>query len=406
MAATRLVSGILREIWQESAGQPGGPPQTIVTGIRLSNEQKQRVRATLVIDTVVGPALASASGDVTSDGFLQIRVFNGVGGTSISWTLDVQLTHSMQQALDHRTPTPDVYIAVVNGFGVGGTASAQNLAQTYDLGAAAADQRMVISTAKGGGVVVEASTAAVTADGGSLEIRQNAAFAVPFVIRRVGNIAGGPNAQFAKARGTLPIPAAVQSGDELATIDYYGFPVAAYTLDARIVTACVSAAPTYGTGFEFHLTPRSGALGLAMKLNGDGVGSNTVLTLYNSPEVVSSADHSGRLGEASLRWASAHIDTVNAYSNVCLGGAAIGGGALQTVLLPNTATMPVPQANQVYLGSKDWAGSPFGGIAGATFEVVAEALVQAAGAAPADTLIPIRYNGADFVLLAIAADGG
>lgn len=397
MAATRIVTGTLREIWREAAGQPGGAPQVITTSIRISPQSLSRTRALLVVDGVVGAAVPGAVASVVG-GVLVLTVSNPVGATSFTWTLDVELTHSLQQSLD---PAHGAYIAIVNGFGVGGTASTQNLSQTYNFGAAAADQRMIIDTAKGGGVVIEASTAAVTGDGGSFEIRQNAAFAVPFVVRRVGNIVAGPNAQFARARGTLPIPAAVQSGDELATIDYYGFPVAAYTLDARIVTKCVSAAPTYGTGFEFHLTPRAGALGLAMKLNGDGVGSNTVLTLYNSPDVESGANHTGRLGESGAQWSQAHIDTVNAYSNLCIGGATIGGAALHTVLLPNTATMPAPQANQVYIGSEDFGAGI--GSNEATLSISAEE--PSIGTTPTNPsrLIPIIYNGSRFYLLAVGA---
>jgi len=397
MAATRIVAGTLREIWQEAAGQPGGAPQVITTRIRIATQALSRIRALLVVDGVVGAAVPGAAASVVG-GVLVMTVSNPVGATSFTWTLDVELTHSVQQGQDF---LHGAYIAVVNGFGVGGVASTQNLSQTYNFGAAAVDQRMVIDTAKGGGVVVEASTAAVTGDGGSFEIRQNAAFAVPFVIRRAGDIVGGPNAQFARSRGTIALPTAVQSGDELATIDYYGHPVAAYTLDARIVTKCVSAAPTYGTGFEFYLTPRAGALGLALRLNGDGPGSNTTLTLYNSPDVESGANHTGRLGESGVQWGSAHVDTVNAYDNLCIGGATIGGGALHTVLLPNTATMPVPQANQVYIGAEDFGAGIGSNLA--TFSISAEEPSIATTPTNPSRLIPIIYNGSRWYLLAVGA---
>jgi hypothetical protein len=403
MAATRLVSGILREIWHD-AGQPGGPPQTIVTGIRLSNEQKQRVRATLVIETVVGPALASASGDVTADGFLQIRVFNGMGGTSITWTLDVQLTHSMQQALDHRTPTPDVYIAVVNGFGVGGTASAQNLAQTYDLGVAAVDQTMVVATAKGGGVVVDASTGAVTGSGPAFTVRQSDTFSTPVLVDRALNSSDAAVLRLQRARGTLAVPVALQVADSIGDLSMLGYQSGAYDFAAIIRSTCIAVAPSYATDLEFFVRPTGGAVALAASLL--TLATGTELRLFTTPHVVPDVNATGSIGSAGKRWLEGYIDTVRANANVILGGATVGGGADQTVLLPNTATMPASQANQVYLGSKDWTGSPFGGIAGATFDISAEAQAQGAGVTPADTLIPIRYNGHNYVLLAIAADGG
>lgn len=398
MAATRIISGILREIWQE-LGQAGGASQVFTTGIRIDPGSLSRVRALLVIDSTNGTVIPVVTADAPN-GFLRFAVgFGGNPALLTAWTLDAQLTHSIQQARD---PSAGAYVAVV--FGAGD--DAQTLSQTYDAGLTQDDQTMIVSTAKGGGVIVEASTAAVTAPGGSLEIRQSAAFAVPFVVRRAGDIVGGPNSQFARSRGTIAAPTALQNGDELGTIDYYGYPVNAYTLDARLVGVVTGTGASYGTGFEFHLKARAGALTLTATLDGDGPGSNTVFKLYNSPDFVPSADHAGRIGEAAVRWGQAHIDTVNAYSNVLLGGAALGGGALQTVLLPNTATMPAPQADQVYLGSKDWTGSPFGGIAGATFEVSAEAIAQATIDHVCDTLIPFRYNGVDYVLLAFNATPG
>jgi len=404
MAAIRLISGVLREIWQEAAGQAGGPAQTITTGIRITPEQLQRVRGTLVMDAVVGPAAATASAAVSSTGFLQIVVGNAVGGTSIRWTLDVQLTHSIQQALDRGMPVPFGYIAVVNGFGVGGGGSAQNLAQTYNFGAAAVDQTMVVSTVLGGGVVVDASTAVVTGNGPAFTVRQSDTFATPLLVDRALNSSDAAVLELRRARGTLAVPVALQVADAIGDLSMLGYQSGAYDFAAIIRSTCIAVAPNYATDLEFFVRPTGGVVALAASLL--TLATGTELRLFTTPFVVPDVNATGSIGSVSKRWLEGYIDTVRAAVNVVLGGATVGGGANQTVLLPNTATMPASQANQVYLGANDWTGSPFGGIAGATFDISAEAQEQAAGVTPADTLIPVRYNGHNYVLLAIAADGG
>jgi len=358
----------------------------------------------LVLDAVIGAATPSASASISADGFLQVTVANGAVGTSINWTLDIQLTHSIQQAKD---ALPGAYIAVVNGAGVGGGISGLTIHQAYDFGAVAANQTIVINdTTKGGAVIIDASTAAVTgAATSSFEVRQNALHAVPMVIsRRIGGQAPGPNLQFSRARGTYAAPAAVANDDELGTLDFYGYPVNTFTLDARIVSTVEVAAPTYATALQFYVTARGGALARAARLDMNGVGSNTTLLLYNNPDVEPGVDHTGRLGESTNRWGSIHVDTVHAYSNVCLKGAVVGGGATGTVLLLNTATMPVPQANQVYLGSNDFGVGHGSNLA--TLAISAEEPAVALAAEVADTLIPVLYDGAPYYLFAYAVGGG
>jgi hypothetical protein len=209
--------------------------------------------------------------------------------------------------------------------------------------------------------------------------------------------------RFNKARGTLAVPLAVQSADELGSIDFYGYPVGAYTRDARIFATCASAAPNYGAGLSFSVTPRAGALAVAMYLDGGGVAANTRLIFYNAAEVRSAVNNTGVLGNSALRWAELYVYEAYIYGNVHVGGGAVGGGANLTVLLANTSTMPVPQANQVYLGSVDWAGAT--GAATAVLAVSAEKPAISDDRI-CDSLIPIQYNGVSYLLLAFDDSGG
>lgn len=323
---------------------------------------------------------------------LRFTIANGMAGSAFTYTLDAELTQSSQQGSD----TQATVVEILNGMA--GDAAA-TLAETYNFGSAAVDQTMVLANVHNPttvGVTIEGSTAAVTSDGVSLEIRQNAAWSIPTMIRRTGAIAAGPNLQFTKARGTFAAPAAVNAADELGTIDFYGYPVNAYTLDARIVGACVGASPNYGTSLSFYVTPRAGVLGLAMVLDGNGAAANTQLIFYNSPDVFPIVDHAGRLGLDANRWVQAYIDTVNAYVNVCLGGGAIAGAANHTVMLPNDGTQPGIQANQVYLGAADFAG--LGGTNLACLEISSEEPAIIIGAQVVDRLIPIRFNGTPYYL--------
>ena len=239
MAATKLISGILREIWQEGLpGQAGGPSQVFTTGIRIDPGSLSKVRALLVVDSVVGGVINPAVTADAPNGFLRFSVaFSGNPAVVVTWTLDAQLTHSIQQARD---PSAGAYIAVVNGAGVVGLLGNQTLAQTYDFGAVAADQRMVIDTAIGGGVVIEASTAAVTANGVSFEIRQNAAWSVPMRVVRAGNDAVGADVQFSKSRGTIPAPTSVVTNDALGDINYYGNFAGVTAVGARVRALCTA----------------------------------------------------------------------------------------------------------------------------------------------------------------------
>jgi hypothetical protein len=399
MAATKLISGVLREVWQEIGHQPGGAPQVVTTGIRISTQQLSRVRGTVVLDNIVGAATPSATTQVSSTGFLQVVVANGVGGTSINWTLDVELTHSVQQALD---PLAASYIAVINGVGVGGVAAAQNLSQTYAFGVAAASQTMIIDTAKGGGVVVDASTAVVTAPGAALEVRQNVAQATPVNIARWGTDNVGSTLHLTKARGTVAVPVQVQVADVLGTISFYGYTAAAvYAELGRIEARCCNNGPAHPTSLTCYVQDHAGAFEDVLTMQDDGSLSGPFVMLLHTPSFIPDVDGTGWLGRSSACWLEAHAATVFARNNVVLDTLTgiVGGGALHTILLANNSTMPVPQANQVYLGSKDFAGT-----LGTNLAVLAisaeEPAILIAEHVP-DTLIPIRYNGRPYYLVAL-----
>ena len=97
MAATRLVSGSLREVWQESVPQDGGTTQVIQTGIAASSLTLSRVSAYLIItglinSPVLDPVLGLANGKLT------VSVANlAPAGNAATWTLDITFTHSAQQ---------------------------------------------------------------------------------------------------------------------------------------------------------------------------------------------------------------------------------------------------------------------------------------------------------------------
>jgi len=404
---TPLVRGVLREIWRESVAQGGGVGQVVYTGIRVSAANLCRVEGLLTVDTVVGSPLITATPYLAGgDGLLRVAVSNiAAGGNTATWTLDVKLLQSPNQA----NRGANGYIMVAGGA-TSGLAAPQTLAQTYTLGAVQGDQTMTITNADNPGtigIIIDGSTAGVTGNGVSLEIRQHADHAVPVLFSRWGNIAAGPNLQFSKARGTYGVPAVLNAGDELGTIDFYSYNVDAFTLDARIVATTRLASPDHGVGLDFHITSANIVRHQAMTLYGHGPseGSVTILKLYTSPYVLPDVTNTGSLGNSTLRWNGLYCDDAWVYKNILLGGLwAAGGGAELTLVLHNTSVMPVPQANQVYIGSNDFgvnAGSNL-----AVLEISAEEPPVAVGAAVVDMLIPLRYNGRKFYLHATELDVG
>lgn len=112
MAATKIVNGFLREIWREAVPQVGGGAAVdIATGIRISTVQLSKLRARLFVDGFTGAIVPSAVASIVG-GLLHVAVGNSAGGTSFTWTLDLQLTHSVQQGLD---ASAGAQIQIVNG---------------------------------------------------------------------------------------------------------------------------------------------------------------------------------------------------------------------------------------------------------------------------------------------------
>jgi hypothetical protein len=310
--------------------------------------------------------------------------------------LDVELTQSSQQGSDGQ---PAV-VEVINGVMGAAAPLAQNLTQTYDFGVAVADQTMTLTDAHLGGILIDGTSAAWTGAGtpSALEIRQSDTVAggTPALLTRRGADAAGAVLRFDKARGTFAAPAPVQTNDVLGEIGFYGYPVGAFTQDARIVAGClVNAGPNYATALDFYV--RSiGGLALQWSMQGGGGVTAAALVGFANPVIRPDADHTGSVGEAAQRWLQANVDTVNAHVNVCLGGGAIAGAASHTVMLPNDGTQPGIQANQVYLGAED-----FGGASGtnlAALEISSEEPAQLVGGNVVDAVIPIRFNGAPYLL--------
>jgi hypothetical protein len=392
MALIKLVSGGLREVWQESA-QQGPGAEVVSTGIRIAASQLSRIQGILAIGAVVGAPDFQATPTVVG-GFLHVTVLNfAAPGNSGAWVLDVMLTHSIQQL----TTPADPGIILIVGGGLGTPAIPETLAQAYDMGAAPADQKMVLSNVKGGGVLIDGSTAAVTGNGVCLELRQNAYNYIPFVISRcIGGQSSGPVMQFNRAHGSFAAPANIVGGDELGTIDYYGRYGGAPNLLARIVSLVTSVAAGPDAAIDFY-TAFHDVLVQSWEMWADGA-NNGVLTGFGNAKVLPAINNNGSVGlVAGPAWTSVAAYTINALANVCLGAGAVGGGANLTVMLPNTATLPAPQADQVYLGSQNWAGT--GGNNHAALAISAEE--PAGGALEPDMTIPIVYNGTPVYLLAV-----
>jgi hypothetical protein len=114
------------------------------------------------------------------------------------------------------------------------------------------------------------------------------------------------------------------------------------------------------------------------------------------PIIEPTGNHSGLLGESTNVWSLLHVDTANVHSNVCLGGATPGASALQTVVLPVTATPPLASAGLVHLYSAPRTDAP----AGAVLAIFQEAAALAVGAVTPNYLIPFVYNGVPGLLFA------
>jgi hypothetical protein len=103
MALTRLVAGVLREIWEETTPLIGGTSRTLVTGITASAAGQARALALLILHDIA--STPSISGTLTIvNGKLAIVVTNsGAVTTSAQYRLDATLLNSTQQTRDFAT---------------------------------------------------------------------------------------------------------------------------------------------------------------------------------------------------------------------------------------------------------------------------------------------------------------
>jgi hypothetical protein len=394
MAATRLVSGVQREIWQEAVPQAGGPPQVVPTGIRASDPNRSRIRGLLTVTSIVGvPAISATL--IIVDGFFHVRVFNANGGTSFTWMLDIERVHSLQQAID---PTqPNGVIQVVSGvLTTGGLATPQTLAQTYAIGAdlGGVDQRMIVQTAKGGGLTIDCTDAGVTADGVSLEIRQSATRLMPTVINRRGDDALGPVVQFDKARGTYPIPADVLTTDLLGSCDFYGQSGGVPVHAVRIAAEAVMGGGFHAT-LDFKVKGPVTAVATALRIWNTGTAVRSIFS--GVAEVIPAAyPNTSTLGIAIVPWSAAHIDTVNAYANVCVGGGAVGIAEQSIALLGAGSVLPALAGGPPVVGpvgSVFLQGFPYTLGGDVVLSLTQSASWSSASGVTPNALVPIIYNG-------------
>jgi hypothetical protein len=385
MAHTRQVSGVLREIFTGTQSAAGGN-EVVDTGIRISAGQLSRVRGLLTVTSQVGLPVVTAAGSVIN-GLLVVTIANNVGGSSITFTLDIELTHSVQQALDRAAAA---YIQVAAG--TVGLLAPQTLAVTYAVGAAPTDQTLVLTDGDGGGLVLDG--AALTA-GAVLETRFSTAAISPVIFGRATADGGAPLLHLRKARGSHAAPGAVQANDLFGDISFWGYYNAAYNEYANIQALCYSlAGAQMYCGLEFRTT-HADVRSVAWRMNTTAAGG-MLIGYGTQPIVQPNTTETGCLGQTDHIWDLAYVNTVFVYDNLSLGGASVLGGADHTIVLPNSATLPAPQANQVYLGALDFGGA--GGTNLACLTISSEEPVILVGAYEVDTLIPIRFNGVAYYL--------
>ena len=98
LPATRIVAGTFREVWQGNLPIDGGMTMVVTTGIRAGATSLNRVFGILSLDTVAGTPNITATAAVVG-GVLVATIHNTAGaGNSATWTLNILLTHSLQQA--------------------------------------------------------------------------------------------------------------------------------------------------------------------------------------------------------------------------------------------------------------------------------------------------------------------
>jgi hypothetical protein len=396
MAATRLVAGVQREIWQEVVAQGGGASQPVPTGIRIGAGQLCRVQGLLTVATPVGSPVFTAALSIVA-GRLVVTVANtAAGGNTGTWMLDVRLVQSMSQA----NAGASGYIMVANGAAGGGIAAPQTLAATYVVGASDVDQRMIVQTAKGGGVTIDCTDAGVTADGVSLEIRQSAAWSMPTVIDRHANDNQGATLHLSRARGTYPVPADLQVGDAIGTIRFVNQYLGAGQFGTLIAASVTDVTGGPATAYDFYATYANVPMN-SWRMDRPGANLTRLIGFGTGPGIIPNTTHTGYLGEDDKIWGQINVDDVKVYANILVSGNAAGANADQTIAFRAAGTTePTATAGLVHVYAWLFAGGG-GGTNAAALTVFADEPVLAAQAfADYQVGIPLRYNGKDYYLLA------
>lgn len=353
MAATKLVSGVQREVWQDALAQNGGVAQPVPTGIRMSAQQLCRVHGLLVVGTPTGTPTFTATPSVVN-GLLVVTVTNTAGGGAANaapWMLDVQLEHSLVQA----TQGANGYILIASGTAAAGLGTTETLAQAYAVGALAADQTLVLATAKGNGVIIDGVTQAGTAGLYALEVREGYNYPTAAIVRR-GNDGTGPVLEMNKARGAFGAPTNIQVDDVLGQVTFVGYLTVAHA-GAALTVICT------GVG---------------------GGNLSTAIDFYN----VNAANY-----KQALR--------IDALSNLCVAGVTAGANATKTIVLPSTgAVAPATSVGAAHLYSAAWngPGTEFGQTAFAWSQEAA--VIAPISAAVVSHLIPVVVNGVAYMLMA------
>jgi hypothetical protein len=114
--ATKIVPGILREVWRASTALDGGASEAIPTGIACTPGALSRVQAFVLLDQVANAPDISAALSIANRK-LVVTLTNAAGvGNSAMWTLDVTRNHSIQQARG-ASPAPVLVVGGNGGFG-------------------------------------------------------------------------------------------------------------------------------------------------------------------------------------------------------------------------------------------------------------------------------------------------
>jgi hypothetical protein len=268
---------------------------------------------------------------------------------------------------------------------------------------------LVLTTAKGDGLVVDATTQTGSANLYALEVRVNVHYGKLGVTRREDS-ASGPSIEFGKARGTFSAPADTQVGDSLGAINFIGRVNSGdtHTLSA-ITSTCTNVTPVggnpgqTGSGVIDFLPGSAGSPHLSWQMSSE-LGVSALIGYGTAPSITPDSNQVGTLGDATHIWARAVVNRVDAMLSVCVGASTPGAGATQVVVLPASGTVlppisgvtPKGPANQVYLCAQIAASAVPS--SAAVLSLVQEAPVMSSYGLVPNCTIPVIYNGV-FTLL-------